>query len=228
MLIQKDNILIIFLKYPEPGRVKTRLAKAIGNDKACTIYKLLAEDVIKNVFPESSQAYDVCILFTPTDKEDEVKDWLKPILHTIQRGTIQCIPQEGTTLGEKMSNAFQRIFQERPYNKGLVIGTDCPGIHARLLGKAFEALKEKDIVIGPCKDGGYYLLGMSRSIPSRSNQGSILDLFIDIDWSTDRVFDQTMKKVYKNALSYHILETLTDIDTIEDLSQMSSKLSLTL
>ena len=257
-----DNTLIIFLKYPEPGRVKTRLARDIGNEKACAIYKLLAENVIKNVFIKNPSTYDVHFFFTPADKENEIKAWLKPILDNeqgfhsaalaqpkapslpppceggdevvvrlkasyvpVRKGErrevknfppkevfteqyhIQYSPQEGNSLGERMSHAFQQTLQRKDRKRCIIIGTDCPEIAATMIESVFEMLKEKDIVIGPCKDGGYYLLGMSRFLP---------ELFEDIDWSTDRVFNQTMEKVHKNNLYCGVLKTLADIDTQED------------
>lgn len=238
--MKMENALIIFLKYPEPGKVKTRLAKALGDEKACAVYKSLAENVIKNIFTKNPGTYDVHIFFTPADRETEIKDWLSPILNDNPGVRIQFCPQEGGDLGERMSNAFKQILREKDYKKcttqrtatesplkkgdeggckknfqerkflhnTIIIGTDCPEIDATLIENAFGVLKEKDIVIGPCKDGGYYLLGMS--VPAS-------DLFVDIDWSTDRVFEQTMEKVQKNNLSCSILKTLVDIDTIEDL-----------
>ncbi|MFN3533311.1 MAG: DUF2064 domain-containing protein [Candidatus Brocadia sp.] len=245
-----DNALIVFLKYPEPGKVKTRLAKDIGNEKAYRIYKSLAENVIKNIFPKNQRRYDVHIFFTPADKKNEIIAWIKLLIgNDLETGT-HYIPQEGTNLGERMSNAFKQTLQGRRYKRTLtqnhhnqitppsegmdkgrveklaktcphineennisscntiIIGTDCPEIDAPLIEDAFELLKEKDVVIGPCNDGGYYLLGMSRFVH---------DLFADIPWSTDRVFDRTMEKIQKNNLSCSILKTLADIDTQEDL-----------
>ncbi len=246
--MKMENALIIFLKYPEPGKVKTRLAKDIGNEKACEIYKLLAENVIKNILTKNPGTYDVHFFFTPTNRETEIKDWLKPFIEGNRGVKTQISPQEGRDLGERMSNAFRQILQEKgykecitqrtatesPLKKGdeggckknpqekkflhhtIIIGTDCPEIDAILIDNAFDLLKEKDIVIGPCKDGGYYLLGMSRPAS---------DLFVDIDWSTDRVFKQTMEKIRKNNLSCSILKTLVDIDTIEDLYHYSPELN---
>lgn len=288
-----DNILIVFLKYPEPGRVKTRLAKDIRNEKACHIYKLLAENVIRNIFRKNQRVYDIHIFFTPSDKENGIRAWMKPLVGNNSESSIYYIPQEGANLGERMYNAFMQTLQGRHYrgiseqnhskqvlpdvsrqfllnkenlqeinraesatnhnriipyyafpsheryivsrnqsgdgkeikkitktchyvNKennissrnAIIIGTDCPGTDAPLIEHAFELLKEKDIVIGPCKDGGYYLLGMSRLVS---------DLFADIPWSTDRVFDVTMGKIQKNNLSCSVLKTLADIDRKEDL-----------
>ncbi len=203
-----DNVLIVFLKYPEPGKVKTRLAKDMGHEKACLLYKVLAENVIKNVFPKNQSAYDVHIFFTPADKKKEIRAWVDPLTGCTPGGGAHYIPQEGANLGERMHNAFQHVFRILPCN-AIVIGTDCPGIDAPLIEHAFELLREKDIVIGPCRDGGYYLLGMSKPAP---------DLFADISWSTNRVFVQTMERVQTNKLSCAMLRTLTDIDTKEDLS----------
>jgi len=217
-----ENALIVFIKYPEPGKVKTRLAKDIGNEKACAIYKLLAERVIKNIFSKNPLTYDVHIFFTPADKKNEITEWLKSILDNNQKAKAQYSPQEGSDLGERMSNAFKEILQEKGCKKCIIIGTDCPEIDTTLIENAFGVLKEKDIVIGPCTDGGYYLLGMSRPVPVSFEQGFVPDLFIDIDWSTDRVFKQTMEKVRKNNVSCSILKILTDIDTQEDLYRYKS------
>ena len=203
-----ENALIVFLKYPEPGKVKTRLAKDIGNEKACVIYKQLAEDVMKNVFAKNPAAYDIHIFFTPANKENEIIAWLNPILATHQETNIHCSPQKGDSLGKRMSNAFKQTLERVDCKRCIIIGTDCPEIDATLIEDTFEVLQKKDIVIGPCKDGGYYLLCLSKYVS---------DLFEDITWSTKRVFEQTMKKVQNNNLSYGILKTLADIDTPEDL-----------
>ena len=212
-----ENALIVFIKYPEPGKAKTRLAKDIGDEKACEIYKLLAENVIKNILTKNPGTYTVHFFFTPADRETEIRTWLKPILNDNQGIKTQFRTQEGRNLGEKMSNAFKEILQEKGCKKCIIIGTDCLEIDATLIENAFDILKEKNVVIGPCKDGGYYLIGMSRPTP---------DLFVDIDWSTDRVFEQTMEKTQKNKLSGGVLKTLTDIDTQEDLSCHTTLISI--
>ena len=216
-MLKMDNTLIVFLKYPTPGQVKTRLAKDIGNERSCFIYKSLAEHVIKNIIPKNQRTYDVRIFFTPADKANEIKAWLKPFLNIMPGTSAQFISQEGNDLGKRMSTAFKKTLQSYPCvnedkrfssHQAIIIGTDCPEIDAELIKNAFKVLKRKDVIIGPCKDGGYYLIGMTRYIP---------ELFVDIDWSTSRVFDQTIEKIRKNNLSYGILKTLSDIDRIEDL-----------
>ncbi|MDR4507945.1 MAG: TIGR04282 family arsenosugar biosynthesis glycosyltransferase [Candidatus Brocadiaceae bacterium] len=201
---KKDNALIVFIKYPEPGQVKTRLAKDIGNEKACSLYMRLVCDVIKNIF-NNNKTYDICIFFSPPEREKELKQWL----------TVDAIfqTQKGFNLGERMCHAFQYVLHEKGFKKGVIIGTDCPEIHFSLIEEAFSALEKKDIVIGPCRDGGYYLLGMSKVAT---------ELFEDIPWSSHLVFKQTMKKAVKNDLSVHILKKLVDIDTLDDLLSSSA------
>lgn len=212
------NVLIIFLKYPEPGKVKTRLARVIGNEKACEVYTRLAEGILKNISSKKPGRYDLSIFYAPADKGNEIRSWLKPVLNDDSETGIQYIPQEGDDLGERMSNAFHRVLRAKEYTKAypcnaVIIGTDCPGIDIALIESAFGILHEKDVVIGPSEDGGYYLLGMSRFIP---------DLFKDIAWSTDRVFSQTIKRIQKNDLSCDLLKVLIDIDTPEDLYRHAS------
>ncbi|MGQ3686008.1 MAG: TIGR04282 family arsenosugar biosynthesis glycosyltransferase [Candidatus Loosdrechtia sp.] len=234
--------LIIFLKYPEPGKVKTRLAKVIGHEKACEAYIQLAEGIIKNILLKKTKLYDIYIFFTPADKGCEINDWLKRMVNIDFRSDVYAIPQEGEALGEKMLNAFQYVFWDKVLcckikniqhdNKegiretvpvpsfftiaggkkflscnSMIIGTDCPDVDVALIESAFEALQENDVVVGPCEDGGYYLLGMSKLVPG---------LFANISWSTHEVFRQTMKKIQENNLSCHVLKTLADIDTAED------------
>lgn len=203
-----NNVLIVFIKYPEPGQVKTRLAKDVGDEKACAIYKFLAEGVMKNIFLKCQRSYGVHIFFTPPRKQNEIKEWIKPFSGKAQEADTQYIPQEGGDLGERISHAFKLTLQKKGRKRCVIIGTDCPGIDATLIENAFEILNKKDVVIGPSADGGYYLFGMSKLT---------LDLFRDIDWSTERVFGQTIKKIQKNNLSCVVLKTLADIDTQEDL-----------
>ncbi|KKO18810.1 MAG: glycosyltransferase [Candidatus Brocadia sp.] len=249
-----DKVLIVFLKYPSPGHVKTRLAKNIGAERACLIYQSLAERVIRNILPKNQMTYEVRIFFTPADKANEIKAWLTPFFSVIPEVHTQFISQEGDDLGARMSHAFEQTLQGRHGKKipekhrrnhntapplslfgkrgrdwakrltknhscenegkgyssprAIIIGTDCPEIDAELLERAFEVLQKKDVVIGPCRDGGYYLIGMARYTP---------ELFTGIDWSTSRVFAQTIERLQEKNLSCGTLKILADIDRIEDL-----------
>jgi rSAM/selenodomain-associated transferase 1 len=192
-------MLLIFVKYPEPGKVKTRLAKDIGSENAALLYRKMAENTVYNL--SKSSDYRKIIFFDPPERRSDVTHWLKI-------NGLSFIAQEGNSLGERMSNAFSHAFSLGA-PKAVIVGTDCPQITTETILKAFEKLDTSEVVIGPTYDGGYYLLGFSRFIPQ---------VFHDIDWSTDLVFDQTMKKLRDNGIKSECLEMLRDVDTAEDLS----------
>ncbi|MEQ9262975.1 MAG: TIGR04282 family arsenosugar biosynthesis glycosyltransferase [Owenweeksia sp.] len=121
------------------------------------------------------------------------------------------ILQEGHDLGQRMHKAFSDAF-DRGYKHVVIIGSDCPEIDAKTLQDAFTRLNQNDAVIGPANDGGYYLLGLSRKV----------NIFTDIKWSTESVFDETVSQIKKHHLSYYVLPEKTDLDTIEDLQKFPS------
>lgn len=188
-----DNALIIFVKNLIEGHVKTRLAATLGNDGAMDIYKQLLKNTENSILTFETDK----IVFYSDFIEEEI--WGKNLL----RNEIQ----EGNDLGERMKNAFNSSFTAG-YEKIVIIGTDCPGINKSILENAFMALNNLDIVIGPATDGGYYLLGMKKECPF---------LFQNIEWSTDKVLQQTIDLCNKNRLSYFLLPELSDIDEEKDL-----------
>lgn len=194
----QKNVLIIFVKYPEPGKVKTRLAEELGEKKAAQVYSLMAETVIGNVI--HSDKYETAIFFDPPDKEGEIRKW-------IGGGSAVFFPQEGKALGQRMSSAFGTVFSDGA-RKAVIIGTDCVDVTAGTAEEAFDLLGETDVVIGPAEDGGYYLLGLNNHEPA---------LFRDISWSTSLVFDQTVGRINEAGLSFTLLKTMNDIDTAGDL-----------
>lgn len=192
-------MLLIFVKYPEPGKVKTRLAKNIGSENAAMLYRNMAEGIVCNLSKLTD--YTKIIFFDPPERRNDVMRWLK-------FDGLSFVAQDGNSLGERMSNAFSHAFSLGA-EKAVVIGTDCAQITKQTILKAFEKLETSEAVIGPSDDGGYYLLGLRRLIP---------ELFYDIDWSTNLVFDQTMKRLRRNGIKSKCLETLRDVDTVEDLN----------
>jgi uncharacterized protein len=193
-------MLLIFVKYPEPGKVKTRLAKYIGLENAALLYRKMAESIIHDLSELAD--HRKIIFFDPPERKHDVMRWLK-------FNALSFIAQEGNTLGERMSNAFSHAFSLGA-DKAVIIGTDCPQITTQTILKAFEKLETSEVVIGPSYDGGYYLLGLRRFIP---------EIFDDIYWSTNLVFDQTIKKLRHNGINPECLEMLRDVDTVDDLSQ---------
>ena len=191
-----ENQLIIFAKNPVLGKVKTRLAATVGNEKALAIYKELLNhtcDISSKANAKKTVFYSDAI-----EKEDL---WSKADFN-------QSL-QNGEDLGARMSNAFKEVFSECD-GKVIIIGTDCKELSTEIIDQAFNALQYVDIVLGPALDGGYYLIGM-KSLEEV--------LFTNIDWSTSAVLEQTVGKINTQKLSFLLLKVLSDIDTEEDLKR---------
>jgi len=193
-----NHTLLIFVKYPEPGGVKTRLAEDLGYEKAAEIYASMAESVIHNL--SRSEEYKTVIFFDPPYRKREMENWLGK--------RYQLLAQEGNSLGERMANAFDKTFSLGA-EKAVIIGTDCLEITEEIISRAFQSLDEMDVVLGPAEDGGYYLLGMKESTS---------EIFDDITWSSSQVLGQTINKIKTMGLKFSLLKTLRDIDTISDLN----------
>lgn len=191
---------ILFLKYPEPGKVKTRLAATIGNELAADVYRRLAEKnitVLKS-FATKTQTRLVAA-YTPTDRKSDFIQWLG--LDWDFR------LQAGSDLGERMATAFQMGFA-RKANFILALGSDTLELDKEILLQALKLLQEKDMVIGPAQDGGYYLIGMSRDCT---------EVFQNIEWSTDRVLMQTEDVAKQRGYKIGYLKTLNDLDEIDQM-----------
>ncbi len=189
--------IIIFIRYPENGKVKTRLALTIGDNYAKEFYKIIAQSIVAEVKRvKNSKIY---LFSAEIEATEKIKKWLK--------GNFLVTNQEGEGLGTRMSNAFLSLFSSGT-KKTLLIGTDIPDISKEIIEKASEMLDIYDIVIGPALDGGYYLLGMKKLYNT---------LFEKIQFSVNTVLSQTILEVEKLGLSYFILPKLQDIDTEEDL-----------
>lgn len=192
------SLVLLFIKAPEKGTVKTRLSEKIGADAAFDIYKCFVLDTLKTL--DSCQC-PFRVLVWPSDSCGIVKDWLGD--------AYSYRPQQGEDLGERMKNAVNQAFAGNS-EKVLVIGSDIPDLTASLISQAFKALETCDAVIGPSVDGGYYLIGFNRD-------SYLADVFDGIRWGTASVFQQTMNVLKMKGLSVHILERLMDIDTFDDL-----------
>nr|MBC7613140.1 TIGR04282 family arsenosugar biosynthesis glycosyltransferase [Pseudopedobacter sp.] len=190
------HAIIIFLKYPELGRSKTRLAANVGNEKALEVYKeLLAHTnlISKELNCDKYLFYDKV---TPNKMP-----WGDDIYHTAY--------QLDSDLGGRMQNAFSQLF-EKGYERIVIIGSDCYDLTQQIIEEALEKLKNKDVVIGPAKDGGYYLLGLTQLIPQ---------LFTGVKWSTEEVFSSTTKALDSLNIGYDTTAVLSDIDVYEDLPE---------
>ena len=190
-MIQHEKALIIFARKPEIGKVKTRLAKNIGDEKALEVYIKLLEHTraVANKL--------VCTKFVFLTE---------PIYDDFWKG-FNCEQQQGHSLGEKMTFAFNSVFAKH-YKQCIIIGSDCPELSKEIVENAFVELQKNDVVIGPAGDGGYYLLGMNKLL---------LPLFENKEWSTENVFNQTIADIENLQLKYKILPLLNDVDEEKDL-----------
>lgn len=189
----------IFLKFPQPGFVKTRLARKIGKEKAAYFYKQISEFILRRISKKNQRQI---IFYTPPGLKNEITNWLGRDYFYFQ--------QQGLTLGDKIGAAFDAMLV-RGAAKAIIIGTDCPQISRTVIEKAFARLESYDCVLGPAKDGGYYLIGLKNNCKN---------LFFGIDWSTDKVLTQTKKKLEDMKSSYYLLQELVDIDDYQDLKDL--------
>lgn len=189
--------LIIFTKNPVHGKVKTRLAATVGNDRALEVYTALINHT------HAITKYLNCdkIVFY-ADEIIENDAW--------KHGYAKHL-QQGKDLGERMMNAFEYCFNQG-YSKVEIIGTDCPELNEDTINSAFNKLNKYNVIIGAAADGGYYLLGMGKMHKK---------LFENIEWSTNKVFDKTIERCNQSDLTYFLLPLLHDVDEENDLPYMN-------
>lgn len=192
MTKKTDRALIIFVRNPEKGKVKTRLARALGADKALTIYKALLDKT-----RIAAEGVDALRLLFYSVKVREKDNWPNQKFTKLQ--------QHGENLGERMANAFETGLQRA--HSVIIVGSDIAQINTAIIEDAFRLLSEKDYVLGPAMDGGYYLLGMKKSSPH---------LFQDMPWSTGQVAKITQDRILSRGNSLGFAPTLSDIDYAKD------------
>jgi uncharacterized protein len=199
--VNSTDRLIIFTRYPLPGKAKTRLIPALGSEGAANLQRQMTEHTLRQVRKLMAlRPVSVEIWFAGSGTEQGLmQDWL---------GTEWVYqPQVSGDLGDRLIHSFQSAFSQG-MERVMTIGTDCPGLDANLIAQAFQALEDHDLVLGDATDGGYYLVGLRRSHP---------ELFIGIDWSTAAVRRQTIDIAERLGLAIAHLPPLSDIDYPEDL-----------
>lgn len=187
------NTLLIFIRNPELGQVKTRLARTLGDAEALRIYQLLLDKTRQAALGCQAERW----LFY-SDFADKTDAW--------ETGLFEKKVQSPGDLGERMESAFRGAF-EAGASKVVIIGSDCPQLSGAALNDAFKALDSADFVLGPVPDGGYYLIGMKVWEPS---------VFRDIEWSTETVREKTIEKIRSAGKSWKLLPMLLDVDTEAD------------
>jgi rSAM/selenodomain-associated transferase 1 len=190
--------VIIFIKAPEKGTVKTRLAASLGDVPVLALYKAFVSDLMKML---KKGRYPLQISFYPPDAGAKIEKWLGRSYHLTS--------QRGDDLGERMMNSFREAFFQG-FQSAVLIGSDTPDLPCSIIDEAFLSLKDHDAVIGPSIDGGYYLIGFRREtfLPAT---------FEGIPWSTAEVFWKTTEILCDKQYRVHILPELRDIDTLHDL-----------
>lgn len=197
-----DNpCVIMFVKSPEIGMVKSRLAASVGEDIALDLYKCFVSDMMEML---SRSEYPLNIFFHPPDSKRKIMQWLGDE-HTL-------FPQAGDDLGERMKNAFTMVFSQG-LQRIVLIGSDSPNLPSLLIDKAIVSLKDHDAVVGPSLDGGYYLIGFRADT-------FLPQVFDRIPWSTSEVFLQTTDVLKKAGHRFHVLPAWRDVDTFDDLKSL--------
>lgn len=188
------NALIVFLKSPEKGKVKTRIAKTEGEERALEIYRLLLDKTYRLAETIASKQVSVFVFYA--GNPSELERWMKFSFYS----------QEGKDLGERMLNAFKTVFEQGYQNIG-IIGSDCYSLTDKHLQLGFEIVEKYDFVFGPALDGGYYALFMK----TRTNF-----IFENMTWSHPNVLADSIRKIESMEQTYYLLEKLSDVDTVDD------------
>ncbi|MBI4825030.1 MAG: TIGR04282 family arsenosugar biosynthesis glycosyltransferase [Nitrospirae bacterium] len=194
------NAFIIFVRTPEAGKVKTRLMKDLGSGKTLRAYKSFVADTMK--ICDGLKEVDKFLGCFPTTQDTFLKNLSRK--HKFKGEFVQ----RGKDLGEKFINAFSDKFKEG-YDKVVVIGSDSPTIPVDFIRQAFDELDRKDFVLGPCTDGGYYLVGMKKLFSN---------VFKGIPWDSSDVLNKTLDKLYAGRVKFSLLPFWYDVDNIDDLN----------
>lgn len=199
--MNQERCLVTFVKYPEKGKVKSRLVLGDDNVHVADLYYCFIEDLLERV---SSGDYRFFIAFDPPEKETAFAELFGK--------NFSYMPQTGADLGKRMYNAFTACFAEG-FRSVVLIGSDSPDLPREVFEEAFESLKNYQAVIGPTYDGGYYLIGFSKDLFSEV-------FFENMVWSTNSVYTETIRRFEQERISFHVLPSWRDIDTVNDLNAL--------
>jgi rSAM/selenodomain-associated transferase 1 len=191
--------LIVFARAPGSGQVKTRLAKGIGEQAAAHAYKTIVDRLLANL----KAVLNVELRCTPDSAGAEFDRWLQP--------GWRLAPQGEGDLGQRLIRAFAESFTAGS-RRVVIVGSDCPAVTAQDIESAWHSLVTHDVVLGPARDGGYWLIGLREPQPA---------LFENIPWSTPAALETTLSRIRKAGLTVQCLRTLADIDTAEDWEELN-------
>ena len=204
MPLARPERLIVFTRFPEPGKTKTRLIPALGPNGAARLQRQMTEHIIAAAAKLSNRPGLTIEVYHEGGNTDLMQEWL---------GSQFTYRSQGTgNIGRRMLRAFENAFQDEMAT-AVIVGSDIPKISANIIQQAFEGLQKNDLVLGPAHDGGYYLIGIKNTIPAETYNC----LFDDINWGTDRVLSQTLQTARESGLRFILLEPLDDVDSPVDL-----------
>ncbi|UCE34605.1 MAG: TIGR04282 family arsenosugar biosynthesis glycosyltransferase [Deltaproteobacteria bacterium] len=201
----KDRCILFFVRNPERGEVKTRLAATLGHNVARDLYRCFILDMLSAL---ESTDFPITICYYPKDALDDVKG--------IVGDGYAFQPQYGEDLGERMKNGMTDSFAQG-FDPVIVIGSDIPDLPVAFIQESFAALQTYDTVIGPALDGGYYLIGFKQ-------ESFLPEAFRGIEWGTNTVLTRTLGILRDHQRTAYLLPPLQDIDTLEDLKVFLEKL----
>lgn len=201
-----QNILL-FTRYPQPGKVKTRLISHLGEEGAADLHSRMTEQVIRRLRPILNPGKVQLQVHYYGGSKEKMKAWLD---ETGLSSTCPPVRQQGNDLGERMANAFVHAWTKGA-KRVLLIGSDCPDLDAAVMADGLKKLHSHEMVLGPAADGGYYLIGLRAFTPGYTT------LFRGIDWGTEQVMRQTIRQAKRAEMSFALLPELHDIDRPEDL-----------
>ncbi len=197
---REKRCIVIFVRYPGKGAVKSRLAPVLGEDLVVSLYEAFVRDLLATL---ERSGHPFRIAFTPEEREEDIFRCF---------GRHDGFPQAGADLGERMESAFHHCFSDG-FGSVLLIGSDIPDLPQEIFAEAFAALDTHGAVIGPATDGGYYLIGFRK-------EAFVPAVFEEIAWSTGTVFAETMARLELAGGGVHRLPLWRDVDTPEDLRDL--------
>ncbi len=197
--------LVVFARAPILGAVKTRLVPPLSNEQALALHRALVEDTLERLTRVGGNALEHWLyLSEPLASQDALEipsDWTMAL-------------QSGDDLGGRMENAFRDALHEEP-GKMILLGSDSPTVPLEYVGQAFKEMVDREVVLGPAEDGGYYLIGCSTLVP---------ELFQSIDWGTDRVLSQSKDALANANREFALLPAWYDVDSEKDLARLRTEL----
>ena len=200
-----SGCLLVFIKSPEKGTVKSRMAEAIGEKQARKLYRSFVLDLLETLEKTAAEGrYARKLYFYPPESGKVIAGWLG--------NKYDFRPQRGKDLGERMQNAFLEVFSEG-FDSALLIGSDIPDLPEKMIADGFASLQNNGAVIGPSLDGGYYLIGFR-------SPAFLPEIFADIPWGTGGVFERTIEILKRSHEGFSILPAQRDMDICADLKNL--------